>query len=102
MSHKRLELFFLYFAHSRSSAAGFNCLKCLFAAVELLDDRIHRGGPDKRLGVGVLSEEKLLNGHFQVFDADKDSAPDSFAGQLSKPALDQIQPTGTGWHVKGS
>ena len=90
MSHKRLELFSLCFAHSWAGATGFDPLQCLLAPAELFDDRLDRRRPHERLGIIIPSGEKFLNGLLQILHANKDSPADAFAGQLTEPPLHQV------------
>ena len=90
MSHKRLELFSLYFAHSRTRATGFDPLQGLLAPAEFFDDRLYRRRPHERLWVVIPGGEKFLNGLLQIRHADKDSPADAFAGQLTKPTFHQV------------
>ena len=53
-------------------------------------------GPLERFGVGVIVLNVRCDGSGKIIDADKTAAPDAFAGDLRKPALDQIEPRGTG------
>lgn len=96
VSHKRLDLFSLIFAHSWSSTARFNLLKGLPAAIQFLDNGLDGGCPYEGLGVGIPRGEELVDGLFQILDADEHPTTKPFARQFSKPTLDQIQPTGTG------
>src|SRR5262249_16995372 len=47
----------------------------------------------------VPSGEELVNSRDEVIDAQERVAANSLAGQLAEPALNQVQPTGTGWNV---
>jgi len=44
----------------------------------------------------VRRGQKLHDGLLQFFDVGERSAAHAFAGQFSKPSLDEIEPTGTG------
>ena len=74
-------------------------LKGLATASEFGHDGFDGGRPNKRPGVLVPSGEEVVNGGDEVVDAQEGIATDSLAGQLAEPALNQVQPTGTGWNV---
>ena len=53
------------------------------------------GSPDERLRIFVPRREEGLNRSLQVRHAAEDTSADRLAVQVSEPALDQVQPTGT-------
>ena len=71
-------------------------LQGLATAGKLIQNRVYRGPPDKGLRILIPDLEELFDGSDQLRQAGKCVATDSLGGEFSKPALDQIQPTGTG------
>ena len=71
-----------------------NSLERLATAGELFLNGFDRSCPDKRIRFAVPDFKKFMNAGLQVCDTEESVAPNRFAGQFSKPALDQIQPTG--------
>ena len=68
---------------------------------ELFGDGFDGCRPEKGLGMLVPRRQKFPDRLFQVCDAMKGIATHPLARQFTKPALDQIQPTGTGGHKVG-
>jgi hypothetical protein len=90
VSHKRLELFSLCFAHSWTGAPRLDLLKRLPAPMQFFHNRIHGRGPDKRFWIGIPRGQKLLNRLLEIGHTDKDPSPNPFSSQFAKPAFDQI------------
>ena len=63
---------------------------------DLLQDVRSLGGPDEGLRVGVVLRVISFNGFDQCRDIGKAAAADLFLGQVSKKALDHVEPGGTG------
>src|ERR1035441_2875266 len=64
----------------------------------LFEDLLNLLGPDKRSWILIVDADELLNGLDQLRDTFEHTAPDSFARNFAKPALDQIEPGRTGGH----
>jgi len=62
----------------------------------LFEDLLHLLGPDKRSWILIVDAYELVNGFDQLRDTFEHTAPDSFARNFPKPALDQIEPGRTG------
>ena len=62
----------------------------------LLQDIGCLSGPNERLGVGVVLSNISLNGLDQLVDISKAAASDLFLGDVSKKALDHVEPGSTG------
>ena len=60
--------------------------------VHLFEDLVHFLGPDKRFGILIVEANEFLDDRDQLRHAFENTAPDSFACNLPKPALYQIQP----------
>ena len=71
-------------------------LKGLASAREFLLDLLDGRCPHERFRMLVRRGQKLHDGLLQFFDVGERSAAHAFAGQFSKPSLDEIEPTGTG------
>src|SRR3989304_2164749 len=80
----------------RKGTAGLDLLQRLAAARELGPNRFDGGGPHEGSRVLIPGLQELVNRRNQVGHAEERGATDALAGELSKPALDQIQPAGTG------
>ena len=70
----------------------------LTAARELSHDRFDGGRPNEGLRSLIPDLQEFFDRGDQVGHAEERVAADALAGELSKPALDQVQPTGTGGH----
>ena len=80
---------------ARLSTAGLDLLKGLAAAREFLLDHLDGRRLEERFRMLIPRGQKLSNGLLQFVDVGERSAAHAFAGQFPKPALDQIEPTGT-------
>jgi hypothetical protein len=63
---------------------------------DFLEDLVDAFGPLERFRVGVIVLDVRCDGLGQIIDAGKTASPDTLAGDLRKPALDQVEPGGTG------
>src|SRR5438128_11063475 len=61
-----------------------------------IEDLVGGFGPDERFRVLVVVIDEAADSVFQLACAAVDAAPDLFFGQLSEPALDQIEPGSRG------
>ena len=64
--------------------------------MQLLKNRIGSRGPLKRLAVGVVVGDELIDALHELFDAGERAAPDRFVGDQCKKALDLVQPGAVG------
>src|SRR5467141_2642551 len=62
----------------------------------LLQDVGCLSGPNERLGVGVVLRDVSFNGLDQLFDISEATASDLFLSDVSKEALDHVEPGSTG------
>src|SRR6516225_8980907 len=60
--------------------------------IDLLQDGLHRCGPDERLGLGIVGRDEVVDGFDQLGDAAEGATAESFPGQFAEPALDQVEP----------
>ena len=60
--------------------------------MQLLNNRIGCCGPLKRLAVGVVVGDELIDALNELLDAGERSAPDRFVGGQCKETLDLVQP----------
>ncbi len=77
---------------------GLDLFECLTAASELLLNGFDRSRPDEGSGIFIPRHQELGNRVLQIFHTAEGATAHSFGGQLSKPALDEIEPAGTGRH----
>ena len=61
-------------------------------AGDLLQDVAGLCGPDKGLGILVVAVDIVTDGHDELFEVVEHAASDSFLGQITKEALDHVQP----------
>ena len=70
-------------------------------AIDLLDDAVGIGGPDKGFGFAVVFAEVAVDRGLQVDQRAKDAALQSPAGERGKEGLDRIGPgAGSGCEMK--
>ena len=62
------------------------------AAVDLEDDVVDRFCPDKRLGIGIVVFDVIVDGMFEFSHALENAAPDAVRGNFPEPALHEVQP----------
>ena len=62
------------------------------AAIDFADDVIRGFGPDERLRIGIVVFDVIVDGAFQFRHAGKYPSADPLCGDLSEPALNQVQP----------
>ena len=60
--------------------------------MELLKNRVGSGGPAKRLGVGVVVRDELIDALHELLDAGERAATDGLVGDQGEEALDLVQP----------
>ena len=77
---------------------GLDLFECLTAVSALLLNGFDRSRPDEGSGIFIPRHQELRDRQLQIFHAAEGAPPHSLGGQLSKPALDEIEPTGTGRH----
>ena len=65
-------------------------------AFDLGEDILGLGLPDEGLGGMIPRRDEFLDGENQIGDAGEAAAAHSLAGQITEPALHQIEPTGAG------
>lgn len=65
-------------------------------AVHLLKDALDDGCPDERDGLGIPGGNEGGDGSLQLGHAAKGGAADRLLFKFREPALDQVQPAGTG------
>ena len=85
-------------AVARWRTTGLDLFEGLPAACELVLNGFDGRRPDEGSGILIPRRQELRDRMLQIFDAAEGAPPHSFGGQFSKPALDQIEPTGTGRH----
>jgi hypothetical protein len=68
------------------------CRKFGFTTVDLGQDLVDAGGPDKRFRMSVVLGQVLVDGALQVAHSRKAAAPNPFLTELAKPPVDKIQP----------
>jgi hypothetical protein len=64
--------------------------------VDLANNPAGAGDPLKRSRVAVVDPDVLVDRFCQFMDTSKRASPDSFPRNLGKPALDLVEPRGTG------
>lgn len=75
-----------------------NLFESLPTAREFLRNGFDGSLPDERCRILIPSRQEFLDGFLKIFHAAERVAADSRAGQLAKPPLDQIEPTGIRRH----
>ncbi len=60
--------------------------------VDLGQNLLDTGGPDKRLGVGVVLRHVIVDGAYQIGHARKAPATNALLAEFAKPAIGEIQP----------
>ena len=71
-------------------------LEALATSFDLGEDAFHACGPCVGYGFIVPSREEFIDGTLQFIDTAEDTAPNGLLFEFSKPAFDEIEPTGTG------
>src|SRR5208283_959814 len=89
----------LSFTGFGDSTTRLDVFQSLTASGKFGENRVDGRGPDKRFRLFVPDCQEFVNGGDQFVNAVKGSAANAFVGQLTKPALYQVQPTATGGHV---
>ena len=72
------------------------CLKNSFTLPDLAEDGLDGGAPHEWLRVGVVVGQVVFDGRDQFLHAAKDAAAKALLRQLAEPALDEVEPRGTG------
>ena len=67
-------------------------LQDLTRTSELLDDGLHNCGPDEGVQVLVPDGHVVVDGVDEILDADENTTAEGLTGQLSKPALHEVEP----------
>ena len=75
------------FAAFWSSTIGLDLFQSLAATSQSGNDGIHGGSPHEWFGVVVPSGQKLVDGSYEIVDAEEGIAANAFIGQFGKPAL---------------
>src|ERR1043166_8099270 len=86
---------------ARLSTTGLNLFQSLPAAREFLLDGFKGRRPDEGFGMLIPHSQEFGDRLLQILHAVERIPTYPFGGQLGKPALDQIKPTGTGRHKMG-
>ncbi len=60
--------------------------------MELLQNGIGRGGPAKRLGLGVVVGDELIDALHELLDAGEGTSTDGLVRDQREEALDLVQP----------
>jgi hypothetical protein len=68
----------------------------LSPAGNLFEDFGGWGGPDERLGIGIVMLQIGLDNGLEVSDACEDAAADAVAGDLGEEPFDHVEPGGRG------
>jgi hypothetical protein len=63
---------------------------------DLFEDLVDAFGPDEWFWIGVVIDIEL-DGCDEIGNAFKGTASNAFSCDVSKPALDEVQPRGTRW-----
>src|SRR5262249_15322716 len=66
-------------------------------SLDLVDDGVGRGGPDKRLALLVVIRQIRIDRRLQRRDTVERAAPNPLRGDRREEALDLVEPTRTGW-----
>ena len=62
--------------------------------------RVHDGfGPFKGMGLGIMSLDKAIDGLTQLPYRGETGSSQGTASENAEPALDLVEPTGSGWRV---
>jgi hypothetical protein len=94
--HELAGQFFLPSPAARLSTTGLNLFQSLAASGEFLLDRFDRSRPHKRSGMFVPRRQEFRDRLLQVPDTVERAPTHALGGQFGKPALNEIEPTGTG------
>lgn len=62
------------------------------AAIDLEDDVVRGFCPDERHRIGIVVFDVVVDGAFKFRHAREDTPANTLRGDLSEPALDEVQP----------
>src|SRR5207247_8837733 len=65
-------------------------------SIDLFNDLLGGGGPDKRFRLFVVLHKIIFDGSNEFFDASEVAASQALLSEFAKPALDQVKPGRTG------
>ena len=75
------------------------CLRNSFTTIDLVNDLLSSGGPDKGLRLFVGLRKILFDSGNEFFKASEVAPSQALLGEFGKPTLHQVKPGRTGWSV---
>ena len=70
------------------------CPKNDFTLIDLVKNRVDGRAPDKRLRVGIVMGQVIVDGRHQLLHTTENTPPETLLRQLAEPALDEVEPGG--------